>query len=588
MSKKLPTGFGEPEIPKKNNWALLIWGVIIFFAIKGMFFSASHQLPISSNHTSQVTKPSLIATQDPPIASLPATMPAPDIAPDNGDAEANKDRFDKQLQAAYLEADRASDLLKLTEPVRASKDIHELLGERYSKNSNDFLNSPDFKLGEHSPLSLYDASRIFANTYLISEFEAEKEGEWMGNNLTAGRLFYTSDRSQYRLIPKLNFRSGDRNYLVFDRLKNDGQYSDCHACQSPISVIKYYLSDDGKIVIDSLYEGVATLGTWGNAGVIQFAKFSSGDEGFVVTNVTMNQGIASEWLDAFKISPKGITQLTQLSKSKLEPPEGEEEQPAELANAQIDVLSVDIAEIKTKAETGNAEAQFSLGAVFDLGRQDIAIDYNQAAAWYHKSAVQGLAKSQHNLAVLYHDGQGVTKSYEQSYFWLILASKSGNENSIRLRDEVEKQLTKEQIAEVQKKAMNWIEGKSFADLKPLNVASFDCSKAKTTTEIVICSDDVLAELDRSVGELYNLALEKYPQKKSVLRGEQKAFLKERLSGCNVAEETISETQVKGIAECLKPKYERRLSTLRTYIPNASQKKSLFSRFFKPKQKALND
>jgi uncharacterized protein YecT (DUF1311 family) len=60
-------------------------------------------------------------------------------------------------------------------------------------------------------------------------------------------------------------------------------------------------------------------------------------------------------------------------------------------------------------------------------------------------------------------------------------------------------------------------------------ASFDCSKAKTKTEKVICDDLLLSKLDEDMSSAYHKALESYghvPVKK-----EQRKWLKEVLSPC---------------------------------------------------------
>ena len=52
-------------------------------------------------------------------------------------------------------------------------------------------------------------------------------------------------------------------------------------------------------------------------------------------------------------------------------------------------------------------------------------DYKQAFYWFQKSAKQGNARAQFNVALMYHKGQGVTQSYEQALHWYQEVAKQG-------------------------------------------------------------------------------------------------------------------------------------------------------------------
>lgn len=58
---------------------------------------------------------------------------------------------------------------------------------------------------------------------------------------------------------------------------------------------------------------------------------------------------------------------------------------------------VDIKSLQKKAESGDALAQLNLGAAYDHG-MGVPRDINKAIEWYKKSADQGLAEAQFNLA----------------------------------------------------------------------------------------------------------------------------------------------------------------------------------------------
>ena len=59
-----------------------------------------------------------------------------------------------------------------------------------------------------------------------------------------------------------------------------------------------------------------------------------------------------------------------------------------------------VASLRSRAEQGNAFAQWSLGLLYALG-QGVTQDYVEARKWYLKAAEQGDAFAQTNLGVLY-------------------------------------------------------------------------------------------------------------------------------------------------------------------------------------------
>jgi TPR repeat protein len=65
------------------------------------------------------------------------------------------------------------------------------------------------------------------------------------------------------------------------------------------------------------------------------------------------------------------------------------------------------------AESGDANAQFWLGAMYDLGR-GVAQDFTVASSWYRRAAEQGNPNAQHNLAHMYEMGQGLPGDYAMS------------------------------------------------------------------------------------------------------------------------------------------------------------------------------
>jgi TPR repeat protein len=77
-----------------------------------------------------------------------------------------------------------------------------------------------------------------------------------------------------------------------------------------------------------------------------------------------------------------------------------------------------------KAEAGDAQAQYSLGAMYYEGR-GVAQDYKEAAKWFARAAEQGYAEAQRQLGFMY-EGIGVAKDFKEAVKWYTRAAKQGN------------------------------------------------------------------------------------------------------------------------------------------------------------------
>jgi|SRR6185437_4225717 len=81
--------------------------------------------------------------------------------------------------------------------------------------------------------------------------------------------------------------------------------------------------------------------------------------------------------------------------------------------------------LESRAESGDAQAQFSLGFQFGNGKGS-SLDYALAARWYLKAAEQGHAQAQFNLGTMYAQGQGVPVDKAQSIMWIDRAARLGD------------------------------------------------------------------------------------------------------------------------------------------------------------------
>jgi hypothetical protein len=117
---------------------------------------------------------------------------------------------------------------------------------------------------------------------------------------------------------------------------------------------------------------------------------------------------------------------------------------------------------RKSAQQGNAFAQFDLAARYSHGEGGVPKDDAQAALWLRKAAEQGLADAQYILGVSYYLGQGVPQDYGEAYFWLDLSAtgkleKSKPEDAAKGRDFAASHLTNTVLLQTQERARKWFE-----------------------------------------------------------------------------------------------------------------------------------
>jgi len=145
------------------------------------------------------------------------------------------------------------------------------------------------------------------------------------------------------------------------------------------------------------------------------------------------------------------------------------------------------------AEAGEAEAQRNIGVMYQQGL-GVPQDFGEAATWYRRAAEQGHARAQQNLGALYEEGSGVPQSYVEAakwylraaeggnvfaklnlgvlheqgvpglpinvvlaHMWYNLAAAQGSADAARFRDELARHMSREQVAEAQRQAQQWLE-----------------------------------------------------------------------------------------------------------------------------------
>ncbi len=84
----------------------------------------------------------------------------------------------------------------------------------------------------------------------------------------------------------------------------------------------------------------------------------------------------------------------------------------------------DIADLKTKAESGDAAAQLQLAKDYEFGK-GVKADRFEAADWYMKAAKAGNAEAQNTTGVMLRTGYGGRKDPEEALKWFRAAAKQG-------------------------------------------------------------------------------------------------------------------------------------------------------------------
>jgi TPR repeat protein len=89
------------------------------------------------------------------------------------------------------------------------------------------------------------------------------------------------------------------------------------------------------------------------------------------------------------------------------------------------IASVDLMKTRELAESGDPWYQTELALMYHNG-QGLEKDYTEAARWYRLAAEQGFSKAQANLGVLYAEGLGVVRDFSQAAQLFLAAAEQGS------------------------------------------------------------------------------------------------------------------------------------------------------------------
>ena len=111
-----------------------------------------------------------------------------------------------------------------------------------------------------------------------------------------------------------------------------------------------------------------------------------------------------------------------------------------------------------RAELGEAVAQTYLGSMYANGR-GVPQDFVAATKWLRCAADQGYPDAQFLLGLMYDKGHGVAQDFVEAEVWLNLAAAKSDRRQrdywTRIRDAVASKLTLDEVAEAQKRALEW-------------------------------------------------------------------------------------------------------------------------------------
>ena len=104
------------------------------------------------------------------------------------------------------------------------------------------------------------------------------------------------------------------------------------------------------------------------------------------------------------------------------------------------------------AAQGIAEAQFQLGVRYYEHAKQAKDNYVKAFSWFYKAALQGMAEAQYNVALMYQLGRGVPTNRVEAYKWYIVSAAQGYTKSLAARENLAGDLPQKDVAEGERRA----------------------------------------------------------------------------------------------------------------------------------------
>jgi GAF domain-containing protein len=114
-----------------------------------------------------------------------------------------------------------------------------------------------------------------------------------------------------------------------------------------------------------------------------------------------------------------------------------------------------LADLRTLADQGDADAQWQLGVRYHNG-EELPQDDVQAMQWFLRAAEQGHVTAQATLGAYYWAGRGVPQDLSKAYFWSAIALAQGDENNKSRLEGLASQMTQAQVSAARQRAEAWI------------------------------------------------------------------------------------------------------------------------------------
>ena len=112
--------------------------------------------------------------------------------------------------------------------------------------------------------------------------------------------------------------------------------------------------------------------------------------------------------------------------------------------------------IRQAAEKGHSFAQAYLALLFQRG-EGVQQDFAEMGKWLWLAAEQGETRAMYSVAHNFNFGFDVPQDYALAHTWYNLAASFGDQDAREDREYLAKKMTREQIAEAQRMAREWLE-----------------------------------------------------------------------------------------------------------------------------------
>lgn len=117
-------------------------------------------------------------------------------------------------------------------------------------------------------------------------------------------------------------------------------------------------------------------------------------------------------------------------------------------------LAPALRELRQRAQSGDSEAQFEIGAKYATG-EDAPQDYAEAVKWFTRAAEGGQVLAAATLGAYYWAGRGVPQDDVSAYMWSSIALLGGDEASRYRMYILRAHMTEQQIMEGEQRAARW-------------------------------------------------------------------------------------------------------------------------------------